>query len=189
MGVSDVKGGLSALTSNLYTAICYSISFHILYFHVSCSLDHAVDSYEYVRVDAFVTERFTSTPSIVDIYQFCGLSMLTEYFPYGDAEKDIVGFPHRREDFDPLKDTILTTLNNFTAREKLQVALGMVEPVIALHNFKDGVIVHDDIQLCQYLWTEEKGLGLKLNDFNRAEIMLVRIDIVLTQCRNKVVSS
>lgn len=35
-----------------------------------------------------------------------------------------------------------------------------------------GVIVHDDIQLCQYLWTEENGISVKLNDFNRAEIML-----------------
>jgi hypothetical protein len=149
-------------------------------FLVSCSLDHAVDSYEYVRVDAFVTERFTSTPSIVDIYQFCGLSMLTEYFPYGDVEKDVVGFPHHRSNFNPLKDKELLPYNNFTGSEKLQLALGMVEPVRALHNFKDGVIVHDDIQLCQYLWTEETGLGVKLNDFNRAEIMLVRIDRALT---------
>jgi serine/threonine protein kinase len=44
--------------------------------------------------------------------------------------------------------------------------------VAALHNFPGGVIVHDDIQLCQYLWTEEDGIGVKLNDFNRAEIML-----------------
>ena len=44
--------------------------------------------------------------------------------------------------------------------------------VAALHNYEGGVIVHDDIQLCQYLWTQEDGISVKLNDFNRAEIML-----------------
>ena len=139
-----------------------------------CSLDYEVDSFEYVRVDALVTERLTSTRSIVDIYHFCGVSMLTEFFPYGDVEKDVVGFPHHKKNFNPLNSQVLVPLNNFTGAEKLQLALGMVEPVRALHNFQDGVIVHDDIQLCQYLWTHEMGLDVKLNDFNRAEIMLVR---------------
>ena len=44
--------------------------------------------------------------------------------------------------------------------------------VAALHNYPGGVIVHDDIQLCQYLWTEDNGINVKLNDFNRAEFML-----------------
>ncbi|CAB9500486.1 Probable serine/threonine-protein kinase [Seminavis robusta] len=135
-------------------------------------LDYEADSYEYVRMDAFVTERFTSHKQFVDIFGFCGVSMLTEYFPFGDVEKDVVGFQHHRKDFNPLKDEVLNPLNNFTGTEKLQLALNMVEPVAALHNFKDGVVVHDDIQLCQYLWTEENGISVKLNDFNRAEIML-----------------
>jgi hypothetical protein len=40
-------------------------------------LEMAVDDYEYVRMDAFVTERLTAHPQITDIYGYCGLSMLT----------------------------------------------------------------------------------------------------------------
>ncbi|CAB9518281.1 Probable serine/threonine-protein kinase [Seminavis robusta] len=144
----------------------------MIFKEIRWDLDHGVDSFEYVRMDAFVTERLTSNQHIVDIFGFCGLSMLTEYFPFGDIEKDVVGFQDHDKNFNPLNDKVLKPLNNYTAAEKLQLALNMAEPVAALHNFKDGVIVHDDIQLCQYLWTEEEGIGVKLNDFNRAEIML-----------------
>lgn len=40
-------------------------------------LEMGADDYEYVRMDAFVTERFTSHKQIADIYGYCGLSMLT----------------------------------------------------------------------------------------------------------------
>ena len=48
-------------------------------------LDMGVDDYEYVRMDAFITERFTSNKQISDIYGYCGLSMLT-----GTAARTIV---------------------------------------------------------------------------------------------------
>ena len=41
-----------------------------------------------------------------------------------------------------------------------------------MHNYKDGVIIHDDIQLSQFLWTDGTKTAVKLNDFNRAEVML-----------------
>ena len=40
-----------------------------------------------------------------------------------------------------------------------------------MHHYKDGVIIHDDIQLSLYLWTDETKTSVKLNDFNRAEVM------------------
>ena len=123
-------------------------------------------------MDAFVTERLTSNKHIVDIYGFCGLSMLTEYFAHGDIEDDVVGYQHHRKEFNPLAEDELVRKNDFTGSQKLNLALDMVEAVEALHNFKDGVIVHDDIQLCQFLWTDKTKTSVKLNDFNRAEIML-----------------
>jgi len=123
-------------------------------------------------MDAYVTERLTSNNQISDIFGYCGLSMLTEYFSNGDIEEDLAAFQDRSEDFNPIKEEELITYNKFTPSQKLKLALAMVEPVQALHNFKDGVIVHDDIQLCQYLWTDETKTSMKLNDFNRAEIML-----------------
>ena len=39
------------------------------------------------------------------------------------------------------------------------------------HGYPGGVIVHGDIQLSQFLYTNDKS-KVKLNDFNRAEFML-----------------
>jgi hypothetical protein len=129
------------------------------------------DDYEYIRVDSLITERMTSNPQIVNMYGFCGFTMLTECFTNGDIEEDVVGFEERERDFQPEEDPVLTPYNNFTGSQKLQLALSMVEPVSALHNFRDGVIVHDDIQLSQFLWTDDTKTAVKLNDFNRAEVM------------------
>jgi serine/threonine protein kinase len=60
--------------------------------------------------------------------------------------------------------------NNFSPDKKLVLALQMAEAIADLHGFKNGVIVHGDIQLCQYLFNRDGQL--KLNDFNRAELML-----------------
>lgn len=133
--------------------------------------DMEYDTHEYVRVDSLVTERMTSNPQVVDLYGYSGYSMLAECFVNGDVEEAIVGFDDRDRDFDPLGEPELRTWNNFTGSEKLKLALSMVQPVAALHNYKDGIIIHDDIQLSQFLWTDETKTSVKLNDFNRAEVM------------------
>ena len=63
----------------------------------------------------------------------------------------------------------VVSYNNFTVKEKLQFALEMAESLAELHGFPDGVIVHDDVQPCQWLRTADGHL--KLGDFNRATIM------------------
>jgi hypothetical protein len=65
----------------------------------------------------------------------------------------------------------LIRMNNLTATRKLVWALEMAESIALLNNFEGGVIVHDDVQLVQWLVTEDHE-HLKLNDFNRAEVML-----------------
>jgi hypothetical protein len=59
--------------------------------------------------------------------------------------------------------------NQFEVSEKLQLALEMAESIAELHGFKDGVIVHDDVQLCQWLRNDQGKL--KLGDFNRARVL------------------
>merc|ERR1740139_386379 len=39
----------------------------------------AYDRYEFIRMDALIMERLTSSPRIPDIHGHCGTSMLTEY--------------------------------------------------------------------------------------------------------------
>ena len=55
----------------------------------------------------------------------------------------------------------------------MDALLGQVSnlPSSPVHHFKDGVIIHDDIQLSQFLWTDETKTSVRLNDFNRAEVM------------------
>lgn len=130
------------------------------------------DDFEYIRMDSLITERMTSNPQIVNMYGFCGFTMVTEYFSNGDVEESIVGYDERNIDFRPHDEPMLRPRNNFTGSQKLRLALSMVEPVAALHHFKDGVIIHDDIQLSQFLWTDDTKTSVKLNDFNRAEVML-----------------
>jgi hypothetical protein len=47
----------------------------------------------------------------------------------------------------------------------------MAEALADLHGYKNGVIVHQDVQLSQFLLNKDMT-RLKLNDFNRAEFML-----------------
>lgn len=59
-------------------------------------------------------------------------------------------------------------MNDYTPAEKLEIALEMAQSLTVLHGFKDGIIVHDDVQLCQ--WLRNRKNKLVLGDFNRAEI-------------------
>jgi len=134
-----------------------------------------------MRMDMVVAERFTSNPYFVDIYGFCGLSMFSELMPHGDLEEYALPKFQRGMDLSFLNETTdVQPLNSFDPSEKLIISLRMAEAVAFLHNYKGGVIVHDDIQLPQFLMTSDgkdkvfnsSELVIKLNDFNRAEIML-----------------
>ena len=113
-------------------------------------------------------ERLTGSPKIVDIYGHCGSSVMVESLPHEVEEKIVPGGGwiqqeklHDKEDVD--------IQNNFTVPEKLYLALEMAESIAVLHGYKEGVIVHDDIQLCQWLRNEDGNL--KLGDFNRARVL------------------
>jgi len=139
------------------------------------------EDFENMRKDMVVAERFSSNPYFVDIYGFCGLSLFSELMPHGDLEAYFAPTYKRGMNLSFLNETTdVQSMNNFEPSEKLVISLQMVEAVAFLHNHKGGVIVHDDIQPSQFLLTvdgESKKFDssqqiLKLNDFNRAEIML-----------------
>jgi serine/threonine protein kinase len=135
------------------------------------SLDMGYDSFEYVRIDALISERLTSSPRIADIYGHCGLAIVAEFFHHGDAEAKILpGYQTSAPSYRAAPNAL--PQNNLTASEKLHIALGMAEAIADLHGFQDGVIVHNDIQPSQFLFRSDDHKALKLNDFNRAEVML-----------------
>lgn len=78
--------------------------------------------------------------------------------PYGHHGREPT---HQEKSFQEL-----VVSNNLTGTEKLKFALGMAEALSELHNFPGGVIVHP----AQFLLNGK--YEVKLNDFNRAEILL-----------------
>jgi serine/threonine protein kinase len=116
-------------------------------------------------MDAIVAERLTSSPRIYNIYTMCGLGLVSEFFVHGDIQQLIIPNwgAHPKDGYDPQ--------NTLPSREKLVVAKQMADAVADLHGYKGGVMVHQDIQLSQFLWNNDKSM-VKLNDFNRAEFML-----------------
>lgn len=132
-------------------------------------MDVEHDNFEFVRMDAMVAERLSSNPRTFDIYGFCGLGIMSEFFYHGDIERfAISGDGHADQGYD--RDE-LEPQNNLKAKEKLVLSLEMAEGIAVLHGYGGGIIVHDDIQLSQYLLNKKKTM-LKINDFNRAEFML-----------------
>jgi serine/threonine protein kinase len=101
---------------------------------------------------------------------FCGAGMINEAMVRGTLEEVAVPSGDGRPEKGIEDEKHLDVRNNLSGTVKLKYALDMAEAVLLLHAHPGGVIVHDDIQLSQFL-LDEKG-RLKLNDFNRAEIML-----------------
>ena len=132
--------------------------------------DFSYDDFEFVRMDANINEKLNGNTRIVSTYSFCGTSATGEAMIQGDLEKVAVptgvGRPLNIRNDAPQ----LTVRNTLTGTQKLVLSLEMAEAVLLLHTFPKGVIVHDDIQLSQFLLSSNGQL--KLNDFNRAEIML-----------------
>jgi serine/threonine protein kinase len=111
-------------------------------------LDFNYESYEYIRMDALVSEKLSWSSRIVDIFGFCGLAMMTEAMMHGDLmDLAVPKGGHLKE---PMLDKEkLQDHSPFSPDKKLELALDMVEAVAVLHSYPGGVIVHDDIQLPQ----------------------------------------
>jgi serine/threonine protein kinase len=121
-------------------------------------------------MEALVSEKFTSVDKIVNVYGHCGVAILSELLEYGDIEMLVIpgtGYIQHAE----LNDTErLRPQNKLSPILKLQLALEMAEAVALLHEYPEGKIVHNDISPSQFLF--DRNGNIKLNDFNRAEIML-----------------
>ena len=123
---------------------------------------------EKVQRDGIVMERLTSSPRIMNMYGLCGSSIMVQALPYNVEEYVIPGDGYaKQKDLNDKED--VKPRNIFTPTEKLEMALEMAESIADLHGYKGGVIVHDDIQLVQWMRTSQDQLVL--GDFNRAEIM------------------
>jgi len=110
------------------------------------------------RYDALVMERLTSSPHVVDIYGFCGNSVLTEF----------IGTPLDKVTESRNWDNPLARLH-MTKMGRLRLALDVAKGLQALHEVPGGPVIHADIFPGQFLVTPAGQV--KINDFNRCRIM------------------
>ena len=90
-------------------------------------------------------ELLTSSPRIVDIYQFCGMSSIIEYAPE-NFEKLIMPTGGEKDD----DDDDPTPVNNIKPERKFEMALELAKGIAAMHGHVDGVIANVDVQAGQF---------------------------------------
>jgi hypothetical protein len=109
--------------------------------------------YELNRVDAVVMEMLTSSPYVVDIYGYCGLSMMTQL----------------------ASETLSKMADKLKWVEKLKLVREIAKGLSHLHGAgNSGItasIVHNDLNAA-HIMVAEDGKTPLLNDFNIAQLML-----------------
>jgi len=102
-------------------------------------------------VDAVATERLTSSKHVIDIFGYCGQSVINEFADEG---------------------SLLDYVRKYrTAREKLTMARDVAAGIADLHDFEgegNATIVHKDLKPANIVVIQDQ---LKLNDFNDAEFL------------------
>lgn len=101
--------------------------------------DYGVDLLHEIMRDALIMERMSMSPRVVNMYSHCGTAVQVEAIPY-EIEEVIVpgdGFakPGQLRDEQDVRPR-----NDFTATEKLELALEMAESLADLHGFADGIM-------------------------------------------------
>lgn len=128
--------------------------------------DFSIKQFYQVQKDALVMERLTSSPRILNMYGHCSMSIMVQPIPFEVEEYIVPGDGMARQsDLDALDD--VESKNDFSVQEKLEMALQMAESIADLHGHHEGMIIHNDIQLCQ--WLRNENDKLIFGDFNRAE--------------------
>jgi serine/threonine protein kinase len=112
------------------------------------------------RRDALTMERLTSSPYIVDIYGFCGNTVLNEFI--GETLMDVILDDQQGDD-------AASSPTRKTPEGRVRLALDVAKGVEAIHSIPGGPIVHADIQPGQFLMAADGTV--KLNDFNRCRFM------------------
>lgn len=113
------------------------------------------------RRDALVMERLTYSPNVVDVYGYCGNSVLTEFIP--------VPLDSLISAEEKIEATETGGVTRDSAEGRLRLALDVAKGMKALHEIQGGPIIHADIQPRQFLVSPD-GV-LKVNDFNRCRFM------------------
>jgi len=121
------------------------------------------------RRDALAMERLTASPYVVDIFGFCGNTVMTEYI--GTPLDTIIHTEGLRR-FVTAKEEEAARKNPATRQTpegRLRIALEVAKGLQALHEIEGGPIVHADLQAKQFLVSLDGHI--KINDFNRCRFV------------------
>ena len=112
--------------------------------------------FENNRVDAIAMERLTKSPYVINMFGYCGMSVVTEY-----AGKHVAQVVDKLK---PLK--------------KLELAKMIAQGVADIHGIDDQVVslVHNDLNFANIVIGNKHGRRPLINDFNIAVLMMKRND-------------
>lgn len=142
--------------------------------------DYDANTFFMSHMDANIMEKLTSSQRIVSAYAHCGTAVLLERLA-SSINREVVprhkvkgrsygGYmPQKILDAYFQTNGDVQPLNNYTIAEKLDVALAIAETLAELHGFAEGVVLHGDVKLDQ--WLRSPSGYIKLNDFNFARIL------------------
>jgi serine/threonine protein kinase len=103
-------------------------------------------------MDAFVMTRLTSSPYVMGIFGYCGLSQLVEYGANGNIH-------------DLVKVTRETGEDKLSPLDKLRICVQIAAAVADMHSLD---VIHDDLCCHQFILVD--GV-YKLSDFNSSDFV------------------
>ena len=121
-----------------------------------------------IRMEAVVFQQLSANPLILRLYGHCAGSVAVETMA-SDIDTKIIhgeGIADQKE----LDKRVNPSLSNYTNSEKLVIALEMAESLASMHGNPNGMIIHADTHIEQWL-VDFRGVT-RLNDFNNARIRL-----------------
>lgn len=118
---------------------------------IDCPSGCAFDDkfYHKQRLDAVAAERLTSSPYVLDVYGFCGMSVMNEF---GRFLKDIKG---------------LSMLDRL--RYSRDLAAGMND-LFSIGGASHAMLTHGDFKPSNVIFSQD-GSSLKLSDFNKGRFL------------------
>jgi serine/threonine protein kinase len=127
-----------------------------------------------IRNEAIIMEQLTNSPHISDTYGHCAFSLLVEMAPVNIADTiqpQIMPDQHHPGKIDQKKlDEYpdVHPINNLTAVEKLDLAIGMLSGLADIHGMATGPVVMGDVAPNQ--WLQTASGRIILNDFDNSRL-------------------
>jgi len=135
-----------------------------------------------VHTEALIMERLTKSDRIMNIYGHCASSTMVEegveiaeaIVPRQDRPQFASQQELRQLQREQHKVGRVLSFNNYTAVEKLDMALAMAEGIAEMSGFEGGVMINSDVHIEQWVQTKDSTTinnKIKLNDMNNADFL------------------